>query len=186
MRGDVVQHLAEVGELFGPMLLAGAVEVFDERLHAVEAGFVERFQDVERGEEKRAGAAGRVEDGDSFDRVPEGAQQFRSFAVFDHVLRELADVEVEGDEVIDVADFAAGEFGLDFLVALAPGDDFAPGLGGQRMSSAGAGLFQLQRLRHAGDNVGGFNPAAMSGRQAVFVFAVTGRARDRCSGRGRP
>ena len=64
MRGDVVQHFAEVGELLGLVLLAGAVEVVDERLHAVEAGFVERLQDVERGEEERAGAAGRVEDGD--------------------------------------------------------------------------------------------------------------------------
>ena len=33
-------------------------------------------------------------------------EQFRAFAVLDHVLRELADVEIEGDEVVDVADFA--------------------------------------------------------------------------------
>ena len=33
------------------------------RLHALQAGFVERLQDIERGEQERAGAAGRVEDG---------------------------------------------------------------------------------------------------------------------------
>ena len=127
------------------MLLAGAVQVVDERLHAVEAGFVERFQDVERGEEERAGAAGRVEDGDRLDGVPEGAQQFRAFAVLDHVLGELADVEVEGDQVVDVADLAGGR------ASRGPPRSAAGGRRPRARSrwagrySAGAGLFQPLR-----------------------------------------
>ena len=60
-----------------------------------------------------------------------GPQQFRAFAVLDHVLGELADVEVVGDEVVDVMDFAGLELFLEFLAALAAGDYFAPGFGGQ-------------------------------------------------------
>src|SRR5437867_11706218 len=62
MRSDVLQHFAKIGKFFRPMFLAGAVEVFDERSHAVKAGFVERLKNIERGEEKCAGAAGGVED----------------------------------------------------------------------------------------------------------------------------
>ena len=98
-----VKDLAEVAELLGSVLFAGALQLVKERFHAVEAGFVERFEDVERGKEERAGAAGGVEDGDVLDGVPEGPEQFRPFAVLDHILGELAEVEVEGDEVVDVA-----------------------------------------------------------------------------------
>ena len=119
--------------------------VFDERLHAVEAGFVERLQDVERGEEKRAGAAGRVEDRDVFDRVPEGAEQLRAFAVLDHVLGELANVEVEGDEVVDVADLAAGELRLHSSQRLRRATTSRQ-ISVGKANSAGAGLFQLVRL----------------------------------------
>ena len=43
-------------------------------------------------------------------RVPEGAEQVRAFAVLDDVLGELADVEIEGDEVIDVAELRRRSF----------------------------------------------------------------------------
>lgn len=39
--------------------------ILDETFHAVETGFAERFQHVERGKEKHARAAGGVEDGDA-------------------------------------------------------------------------------------------------------------------------
>ena len=52
--------------------------------------------------------------------------RFGSFAVFDHVLRELADVEVERDQFVDVADFAVCEFLPNLLIALPASDDFAP------------------------------------------------------------
>ena len=79
--GDALQHLAEVartspGRCFSPE----RVQVVHERLHAVQAGLVERLQDVERGKQERARAAGRVEDRDSLDGLPEGAQQLRPFA----------------------------------------------------------------------------------------------------------
>ena len=65
--------------------------------------------------------------------VPEGAEQFRPLALRDDVLGETLDVEIEGDEVVDVLHFARGEFGPDFLIALATGDDLAPCLRGQRV-----------------------------------------------------
>ena len=51
-------------------------------------------------------AAGGVEDGDGADRIPKRHEQVRAFAVLDDILRELAEVEIEGDEVVDFADFA--------------------------------------------------------------------------------
>ena len=82
--------------------------------------------------------------------MPEGAQQVRAFAALDRVLRELADVQVEGDEVADVAHLAGCELALDFLVAFAPGDDLSPGFGGQGAGSRRRfvpALAQFQRLQ---------------------------------------
>ena len=165
------------------MLFAGPLQVGDKGLHAVEAGFVERFEDVERGEEERAGAAGGVEDGDLLDGLPEGQEQVRAFAVLDDILRELADVEIEGDEVVDVADFA----GRQLLPALP-----RSAAGGRRLrarfrwagaySPAARVLFQaLRRSMQVG----------LGGVQAPGRFPVgqrlvqrRGGRRDRCSGRG--
>ena len=98
-------RISKIGEFFRPVLFTGAVEFSHECLHAVEAGFVERLKDVERREQERARPAGQVESREFFDSVPKGAKQFRPFAVLNHVLRELADVEVERDEVVYVFDF---------------------------------------------------------------------------------
>ena len=57
----------------------------------------------------------------------------------DDILRELAEIEVQGDEVIDFPDFAGGEFFPDFFVTLPPGDDLAPDFGRQGILS-GRGL----------------------------------------------
>ena len=86
---------------------------------------------MERGEEERAGAARRIEDGDLAERLPEGTDQFRPFAAGDHVPGELLDVQVVRDEVVDGRDLARGEPGADLLVAPAAGDVLAPRLGGQ-------------------------------------------------------
>ena len=51
--------------------------------------------------------------------------------IFHHVLRELADVEIERDEVIDGADFAGAKFALELLAALAAGNGLAPDFRGQ-------------------------------------------------------
>ena len=128
------------GEDFGEFLvvvrdgLCAVLAPFgQECFHAVETGFVERFKDVERGKDERARAAGGVEDGDGGDGLPEGHEQVRAFAILDDILRELAEIEIEGDEVVDLADFAGGEFLPDFLVTLPAGDDFAPDFGWQRI-----------------------------------------------------
>ena len=69
----------------------------------------------------------------TFSMACQKAQQLRALAVLDYVLRELADVQVESDEVVDVAHLAGGKLGSDLIVAIAPDDDLAPGFGGQRM-----------------------------------------------------
>ena len=72
-----------------------------EFFHAVEARLVERFEDVERGEEERARAAGGIEDRHLAQRLVEMQHEFVVGRVADDVLDEGADVEVVGDEVVD-------------------------------------------------------------------------------------
>ena len=126
------------GEDFGEFLVVVRVKLLalvapfgEECLHAVQTGLIEGLQDVERGEDEGARAAGRVEDGDGGDGLPEGHEEVRAFAALDDILRELAEVEVESDEVVDFPDFARGEVLPDFFVTLSPGDDLAPDFGGQ-------------------------------------------------------
>ena len=110
MRRHAVQDACEVRELLRDAVASSCLDrsqVVDERLHAVEAGLVEWFEDVERGEEERAEPQVGSRTVTLLDRVPEGAEQVRAFAVLDHVLGELADVEIERDEIVDLADFAA-------------------------------------------------------------------------------
>jgi len=87
-------------------LLALVAPFGEECLHSVETGFIEWLQDVERGKDKRARAAGRVKDSDGGDRLPQ-AMSRSGFAILDDILCELAEIEIEGDEVVDLADFAA-------------------------------------------------------------------------------
>ena len=81
------------------------------------------------------------------DGVPEGAQQVRPFAVLDHVLRELADVEIERDQVVDVADLAGGELRLGLPRSAAGGRRLRARFRWAGRYSAGAGLFQPLRAQ---------------------------------------
>ncbi len=63
------------------------------------------------------------------------AQQLRPLAVFDDILGELADIEVAGDQVVDLVDLAVGQLRAQFEAARAAGDMLAPGLGGQGVAS---------------------------------------------------
>ena len=42
----------------------------------------------------------------------ESAEQFRPFGELDHVLRELADIEVEGNQIVDLVNFSGGQFAV--------------------------------------------------------------------------
>ena len=75
-----------------------------------------RIENIDCSKQKCSRAARRVENSDLLDGVPEGAQEFRTFAILDHILRELSDVEVKSDQHIDLTDFPAREFSLDLLV----------------------------------------------------------------------
>ena len=59
--------------------------IVQEAPHSLQAGGVEGFEDVEGGEEERAGAAGGVEDRYVTHGVPEGAQELRPLALGDDV-----------------------------------------------------------------------------------------------------
>lgn len=76
-----------------------------EPFHPVETTVVEGFKDVERGKKERARAAGWVKHGDGGDRLPQGHEQIRALAILDDILRELAQIEIESDEIVDLADF---------------------------------------------------------------------------------
>ena len=111
MLADVGQDLAEVGELLGAARGGAGSRSATKLLHALQTGVVERLQDVERGEQEGARAAGGVErrvTGVHRRRCEvEGAQQFGPSQCRDDVLGELLDIEVVGDEVVDLVDLAA-------------------------------------------------------------------------------
>ena len=83
----LVKYLAEVLKMPGAALALGSFGVVKEAAHPFQAGGVERFQDVQRGEEEGAGAAGRVEDRYVAHSAPEGAQELRPLALGDDVPR---------------------------------------------------------------------------------------------------
>lgn len=90
-----------------------------------------RIEDIERRKEECPRSACRVEHRHAFDRPPKCHQQFRPFGVFDHVLGELADIEVEGDKLVDGTDPARCQFFPYLLTTLSPGNDLAPYLRGE-------------------------------------------------------
>ena len=134
---DLGQHFAEVAQRLRAVGALRAFQVIEKASHGLEAGGVERLENVEGGEEEGAGAAGGIENGYGVEGFPEGAHQFRPFAVGDHIQGELFDVEIVGDEVVDRCDLAGRECGVDFLVATTAGDVLAPGLGGQGVCVGG-------------------------------------------------
>ena len=150
-------------------------QVVEKAFHGLKAGGVERFEDVEGGEEEGAGAAGGVEHGDVDDGFPEGSHQFGPFAVGDYVLGELFDVEVVGDEVVDRCDLARLQLGIDFFVAAAAGDVLAPGLGGEGVCVRGRFVpaAALGDVVEAGGDVG---RQGLFGVQFLVVVNVVGDA----------
>ena len=115
--------------------------VVQEALHSLQASGVEGFEDVQRGEEKRAGTAGGVQDRDSgvaaflvaVECVPEGTQQLRPLALGDDIHRKSLNVQVQGDEVIYILHIARRESDPHLFVSLTAGHDLTPGLCGQRV-----------------------------------------------------
>ncbi len=141
-------HVGWAGQARAPTVrLFEAVALGHHLLHARETGFVKRLQDIEGGEEERAGAAGRIEDGDALQALVKGVEQVRPLAEGDGVFGELAQVEVIGDEVVDGADLAARQLRLHFFVTGAASHHFAPGLRGQGVV-CGRGPVPLHALAH--------------------------------------
>ena len=91
---NVFQHGAEVLELLGRCSIPQTLQILKEGLHPVEAGFVERLQDVEGGKQERPGAARWVEDGDAGNRLVEGPEEFGAFRGQDGIFGKSPDVEV--------------------------------------------------------------------------------------------
>ena len=158
----------------GPL---GALQVVQEAAHPLEAGGVEGFEDVEGGEEESAGAAGGVQDGYVPHGVPEGAQELRPLALGDDVPGELLDVEVEGDEVVDIGDLSGGEPGPDFVAALAPCDDLAPCLGGEGVFVV-SGLVPVAAFGHVVDAGGYVLGQVERSFKALGVVGLSGVPRN--------
>src|SRR3954447_11678927 len=126
---DPRENLSKVRELFRPVFFAGPFQVLDEGFHAVETGFVERFEDVERSKEERPRAASGIQDSHALDCVPECAQQLRPLGLFDDILRELPDIEVQSDQIVDIADFSGDELLPKLFTTLPACYDLAPDFG---------------------------------------------------------
>ena len=123
---DLLKDLLEVAVLLGAVLFTGALKLASEDFHPVKASRIERFDDIQGSKKERAGTAGGIKNGGFLNGVIESTKQFWPLAVLDHVLGELADIQVEGDEVVDVPDFTACKLGPDFLVPLPPRRNLPP------------------------------------------------------------
>jgi len=122
---DIGEFLVVVGIIF----LAVRAPFRQECFHPIQTGFIQRLKDIERRKNERTGAAGGIQHRDAGDGLPERHEQIRPFAILDDILRELAEIQIQRDEVVDRSDFTRREFISDFVVTLAAGDDFAPCLG---------------------------------------------------------
>ena len=157
-----VEYRAKIVQMLRAVRVRRMRQVIKEPPHGVQAGGVQRFQDVHCGGQKGAGPAGGVKDGDGGECLPEGADQFRAFAAGDHVLGELFDVQIVGNQVVDGRHVPGFEFGVDFLVALPAGHVLAPRLGRQGVLRRSR-VVPAAALRHV------IQPRGDFGRQFALV-----------------
>ena len=102
-------------------------------LHPRKADFIERFEDVEGSEEEGTRSAGWIENRHAAKRIVEMPHEEVVGGLGEQVFGERADVEIAGDEVVDVGDFAGGDPVAEFLAALTTCNRLAPDFGGQRV-----------------------------------------------------
>ena len=113
IRGDVSGTPLIKGGNFCPLYQRGNLHLIKKDLHPIEARLVERFKDIQGSKEERTGTASRVKDCYLSDGFPEGAEEFGALAIFNNLLGELADVEIVGNQIVDVVYFAVRKFGLE-------------------------------------------------------------------------
>src|SRR5215472_185028 len=133
MRSDARQYLSKICIFVDAGLLSGPIMFRYEGLHSLQASIVQWFQNIEGGKQERPGPAGRIENGRALDYVPKRPKQFGALAIFNHILRKLVHVEVQRDQIIDIADLTGGKLGSHVFISLAARDDLAPGLRRQRV-----------------------------------------------------
>ena len=112
----MLQDATKVSQVFRATLALRPFGVVQEATLPLQAGSIEGFEDVEGGEEERAGTAGGVQDRDSgvatfavaIEGMPEGAQELGALALSNDVPGEPLDVQVEGDKVVDLSHLAIG------------------------------------------------------------------------------
>src|SRR5437899_9345321 len=100
------------------MSLSRALQVVYKRLHAVQARLVERLQNVQRSKQERPRATGGIKDRHCGNGLVERSQQLRPFAGSNDVFGELADIEVVGNQAIDLVHCASLELVAQFQTAL--------------------------------------------------------------------
>ena len=86
--------------------------VLKEDLHPIQTCLIERFEDIECGKEERTGATGGIKDCHFSDGFPEGTEELGPLTIFDDILRGLADVEIVGNQIVDVVYLSVCEFGV--------------------------------------------------------------------------
>jgi hypothetical protein len=114
------------------------------------------------------------------DGLPDSAQQVGGRCGVDHILHELADVEVQGDEIVGALHLTLGQLVAHGQAAAAAFDVFAPSFGGQRAALAGGrvedGFTQVvAALEHP--RLGVFHAGLHKVRQARFRHDIAGLRR---------
>src|SRR5258708_21673599 len=102
-------------------------------LHACQTNLVEWFQDVQRGQEKRASSAGGIEDGYVLNARVKSGKQASIATAHNDIPGETAQIEVAGNHLINRADLARDNPFQDFSIALASGNNLAPGFQWERV-----------------------------------------------------
>ena len=140
-------------------------------LHPRKADFIERFEDVEGGEEEGTRSAGWIENRHAAKRIVEMPHEEVVGGLGEQVFGERADVKIAGDEVVDVRDFAGG----DPVAEVSPEDTY------DAMNQSGDESYQMAEAGEEGwdgsfvNGDGETLTITQSDEQTIsFSFAVSG------------
>ena len=87
-------------------------------LHPVNTDFIEWFEDIEGSEEEGTRTTSGIKDGDLTQLGIEMLHKQVVIRLSQQVLHKLADIEIVGDEVVNLCNLAILDFRLDTFVAL--------------------------------------------------------------------
>src|SRR5665213_261246 len=130
MGADFLERCLEIFKLLGRVACLAPLKISHKGFHPLQASFIKRLKNVERRKQKCARTTSRVQYGYSLNCLPESPEQVWPFAALNHVLRELSDIQIKGDEFINLVHFTCCKLGAHLGIAGAAGHNFAPNFRG--------------------------------------------------------